>query len=166
MLEECYRVLKRGGILRIACPDADFIYDVSKVNSEYWNWRLNWFNSEFLKYDYEPRNVDYLVRELATPKLLHYKYGVNETDYINDFHSLSRDDFLEKIVEGLKFRDYAVGDHINYWNYSKLERMLQNAGFTIIIQSIYGGSCCEEMTDMSKFDQTNPQLSLYVEAIK
>ena len=166
MFSECYRVLKKGGVLRIAVPDADFIYTISKINSEYWWWRDSWFTSGILKSDYKPRNVDYCVRELATPKLLAYKLGLNEIDYINDFDSLDKCDFFEKITNGLEFRDNTVGDHINYWTYTKLEKMLQMTGFTTIIQSKYGGSCCKEMTDLSKFDLTNPQLSLYVETIK
>lgn len=30
MFKECYRVLESGGVLRITCPDAEFLYNVSK----------------------------------------------------------------------------------------------------------------------------------------
>ena len=39
---EAYRVLKKGGALRVCCPDAEFLYNVAKSGKEdYWNWRRN-----------------------------------------------------------------------------------------------------------------------------
>ena len=39
---ESYRVLKKGGGLRIACPDAEFLFEVSSFVNDYWNWRKPW----------------------------------------------------------------------------------------------------------------------------
>ena len=35
MMRECHRVLKSGGILRIACPDAEFLWNMAK-NGKDW----------------------------------------------------------------------------------------------------------------------------------
>ena len=36
---EALRVLKRSGIFRVACPDAEFLYQVSRFENSYWSWR-------------------------------------------------------------------------------------------------------------------------------
>ena len=39
---ECFRVLKTGSVMRIICPDAEFLYEVSKYRTDYWE-----FHKEF-----------------------------------------------------------------------------------------------------------------------
>lgn len=95
MFTECYRILKQGGLLRIACPDAEFLYLVSKFNNDYWLWRNPWFNnSKMYVRKFTPRNVDFLVREIATPKLLNYVHSINKEDYENAFKKLEMHDFF------------------------------------------------------------------------
>ena len=73
LFKEIYRVLKPGGGARICCPDAEFLYQVTKNSqTEFWTWRNDWYHSAYYE-GTTPRPVDYLVREIATPKLLHYK---------------------------------------------------------------------------------------------
>ncbi|MGN0308765.1 MAG: methyltransferase domain-containing protein [Lachnospiraceae bacterium] len=38
MMEECHRTIKEGGGLRLACPDTEFLYDITKCGKEYWEW--------------------------------------------------------------------------------------------------------------------------------
>ena len=167
MFAECFRALKKGGIMRIACPDAEFLYKISRHKTDYWAWRNKWFNTE--KYYITgniPRNVDYLVREIATPKLLFYKYSINQTDYIQYFQSLDMFDFFEYLTGDLKYRSEYPGDHINWWTFAKVENMLNAAGFDFVLHSKWSASCSMEMKDMSYFDKTCPRMSLYIEAIK
>ena len=167
MFEECYRVLKQGGIMRIACPDAEFLYQVSKFNNDYWNWRNEWFNSEcFYTKKTPPRTVDFLVREIATPKLLNYVHSINKEDYNEAFETMDMYDFFELLTKDLVFRVDAVGDHINYWTFDKAKKMLQTAGFKSIIRSKWNGSASAEMKHKLKFDVFYPNMSLYVESIK
>jgi SAM-dependent methyltransferase len=83
MFRECYRVLKRGGVLRIATPDAEFIYNISKWENEYWTWRNDWFSDTNFYTGQEPTQLEYLVREIATPKLLGYKGSIYNTIQYN-----------------------------------------------------------------------------------
>jgi hypothetical protein len=48
----------------------------------------------------------------------------------------------------------------------KLQTFLRNAGFKLIVKSAFGKSTSKFMRDLSYFDQTYPQISVYVEAIK
>jgi SAM-dependent methyltransferase len=167
MFSECYRVLKEGSVLRVACPDAEFLYTMSKFKSDYWQWRANdWFKSDLYIESSPPRDVDFLVREIATSKLLGYKFSTNKNDYIQQFDSMPMNDFFEFLIAGLSFRREFPGDHINYWTFDKLSQFLLSSGFKNIIRSKYMGSCCCEMTIRCKFDLTYPRMSLYLEAIK
>jgi SAM-dependent methyltransferase len=168
MIKECLRILKKGKVFRIACPDAEFLYQISKKETDYWKWRwdLSFSNKEFYVGS-TPRNVDYLVQEIATPKLLGYTHSLNNgIDYMDAFQSMEMNIFFEYLISDLKYREKHPGDHINWWTFDKLSEMLYDVGFDFVIRSKYAGSCCSKMTSMSKFDTTHPKMSLYVEAIK
>lgn len=163
---DVYRVLMPGGVFRIACPDAEFLYNVSKSENEYWHWRREWFESKmYTKNPDEVRQVDYLVRETATPSLQGY---VNATpkNYYEEFGSMGMEEFLSYITSGLEYRKDFPGDHINYWTFSKVKAGLEGAGFPVVIRSKYAGSTCKAMCVLGKFDTTYPEMSLYVEAMK
>ncbi len=166
LFKEIFRVLKKNGVARFCCPDAEFLYQVSKTNSDYWEWRNEWFSSEFYTKDEQPRVIDFFVREVATPKLLGYKNGINEKDYISEFNSMPMNDFLEYLTQDLSFRNTCVGDHINYWTFDKAAKMLTQSGFNIVIRSKHNSSVCREMQDPQHFDLVYPNMSLYVEVIK
>lgn len=167
MFRECFRILKKGGVIRIACPDAEFLYQATLANKDYWIWRNGWFNtSTFYTKQFEPRNIDYLVREVATPKLLNYVSSINNIDYIESFQKMGMYDFFEYLTKDLKFRENAIGDHINYWTFEKAKNKLLESGFTTILRSKWAASICKEMQLKSKFDLVHPYMSLYVEAIK
>jgi ubiquinone/menaquinone biosynthesis C-methylase UbiE len=175
MFNECYRVLLGGGVLRIVCPDAEFLYNMAKEDkaAAYWSWGDTCFNSPLFAGKYSgknlPRIVDYLVRELAIPKLPGYAGYINAIsngDYAKAFREMEMYDFFEFLTKDLTFRVEYGGDHINYWTFDKMKKMLTKAGFDFVIQSRYGASCCPEMRQMHKFDLCAPFVSLYVEAIK
>ncbi len=173
LFNEIYRVLKPNGGGRFCCPDAEFLYKVTKAGSfEFWKWRNSWFNSELFNTQEKreqignPRLIDYLVREIATPKLLNYKYSIGNKDHLSEFNELSMYDFLEYLTSDLVFRTECVGDHINYWTFDKAESMLQNSGFKTIVHSKWGGSMFKEMQDLMSFDVVFPNMSLYFEFLK
>jgi SAM-dependent methyltransferase len=167
LFEECYRVLKQGSVLRVACPDAEFLYGLSKLQTDYWQWReYDWFKSELYIKTTPPRAVDFLVREIATPKLLGYKFATSQEEYERQFDSMGMNDFFEFLTSDLNFRGEFPGDHINYWTYRKIDNLLRDFGFKNVVRSKYMGSCCCEMTIRIKFDLTYPGMSLYVDAIK
>lgn len=161
---ECHRILKKGGVVRIACPDAEFLWMMTKAGKDWWIWRKEWCRR--MKIDYEVlRPVDLLVREIATPKMIGYGY-LADHDYQEEFESMVMIDFFEFMKEGLAFNVDHVGDHINYWTFNKLREALKFAGFSIIVRSKYGGSISPFMKSKAYFDNTEPGMSLYVEAIK
>lgn len=164
--KETYRVLKTGGGIRIATPDAEFLYNATKQKKDYWQWRKNWFKNSTFYIGRNPYPIDYLIREIATPKLQGYTHAISHNDYKNDFENLEMNVFFEKITSNLSFRKEFPGDHINYWTYNKIDSFLQAARFKNIIQSKWNASLFREMQDKEKFDLTYPLMSLYVECVK
>lgn len=161
LFDECYRVLKVGGVLRITCPDASFLYDVTQENPEYWWWRKEFFGDTA---DIKP--VDYLLSEIGTGNVTGIGYIQYHNDYHEKFETLSKDEFLSYATEGLNYDIQHVASHINNWTYEKLSEYLKKAGFKVIIRSKYMGSCYPEMQDQRYFDLTERRMSLYVEAVK
>ena len=166
---ESYRVLTVGGVLRVCCPDAKFLYSVSCFDNEYWTWRERRMKKDTRqRYDPELSGIqqsDFLIRELATPKMRFYRnslantlgpFNVAETDYETLSESLRSD---------LIFRSDHPGDHINNWDFKRVEKLGKSLGFSHVIESKHCGSVSARMQS-GDFDQSNPQLSLYVDLVK
>lgn len=158
VFDEWHRVLKKDGTVRIACPDAEFLYQISKRKTQYYNWLHQKHDTSYVLDD-----VDCLVRELATPRL----GTMLKAEYDKAFEEKDMNEFLQYITNGLKYNQNRPGDHINCFTYEKIRKMLCQAGFDFVIRSKYMGSCSNEMNNkIHKFDLTYPCMSLYVEAIK
>ena len=164
-VEESFRVLKSGSVLRIACPDAKFLYNVSKFSNSYWEWRKDWFESRGLNWN-KIKKEDCFIRELATPKLSCYEKHVK--NFIEDSSSIFEDDYqtiISFLEKDLYFRYKNPGDHINCWDFKKLYELGIKVGFKHIIESKYRGSVSSIMQSQY-FDQTCPNMSLYVDMVK
>ena len=161
MFSECFRVLRVGGVLRIACPDAEFLYQLCKKNTDY----FPLYNDPFFK-SKERRLIDFLVFDIATQKTLNYKHSLNKIDYKEAFEKMEMNEFLNYMTSDCVYREEFPGDHVSYWTFDKCKEILAKTGFDFIIHSKYAGSCCNRMKSVAKFDTTSPSNSLYVEAVK
>ena len=167
-IEESYRVLKKGGVLRLTCPDSKFLYSVSEFENEFWNWRIpSLSNRDIYNTNWKCCNqYDFLIRELATPRMRFYNKRIQEeVIYQDQVESLDYFSFTERLKRGLKFRIESPGDHINNWDFSRIKNLGDKAGFEHAIESKFGGSVSATMQGQH-FDRTHPQMSLYVELIK
>lgn len=165
---ESYRVLKKGGVLRIACPDGLFVYKVSQFNNRYWDWRHKSFsNKEYYKTDWEKiEQYDFLLRETSTPRCQYYVNKISKNTLPPaDIKGLSYKEFKEKVRTGLVFRKEYPGDHINVWDFMELKEIAQKANFKHIVESKYKGSVSAAMRNIW-FDKTAPQMSLYIDFVK
>ncbi|SBV92342.1 conserved hypothetical protein [uncultured Desulfovibrio sp.] len=169
LFADVYRVLRPKGVFRVICPDAEALYMATKHYPQYWSWRDAWFQGKWRDPQTpHPKPLDYLVREIATPRCKQYikRMSVFPDDILKDaFETMAMDEFLNFIVHKLQFRPEAPGDHIQWYSFEKLSVALQQAGFTVI-RSGFGGSVHPEMQDVTIFDTKSPMLSLYVDAIK
>lgn len=156
ILAEMYRCLKRGGGARIVVPDFDMGYAAFGRGDE----------SFFALYpgdSLEERFLDFFAT--------HMKKRVPPGEVTQRFLAMSRDDFAEHFTRQVP-RDSqreATGNHINWWNYDKLNALLRRVGFREVYRSHAQGSGFPEMRGPGRrtgFDSTHPELSLFVEAIK
>ena len=165
---ESYRVLKKGGVLRVACPDADFLYQVSQFRNDYWNWRIESLNN---KKRYQTNweiitQYDYLLRELSTPKMRFYKNKIpDQIKELSYLKNMSYKEFCAEVKKDLIFRKEHPGDHINNWDFERLKSIAEYFKFEHIIKSKPQGSVSSAMSTPD-FDRTKPSMSLYVEMIK
>lgn len=168
LFREVHRVLEPGGIFRITCPDADLLYESSRDrNTGYWAWRRGWFAARGMR-DVAPEQ--FLVREIATERT-----DIREstspirltTEAIREhLDTLPREAFLDWLTAPCRFAETSPGNHINWWSFDKCRQFLQQAGFATIYRSGYGASRTPVLQDTSLFDNTHPEMSLYVEARK
>ena len=91
-LVDAVRVLKKDGVIRISCPDAEFLFNVSSFNNDYWNWRNRWFKERNISLG-DLTQIDYLIQEISTNKLR--------------FFNKENDDIYKKIKNNFKY-DFAM----------------------------------------------------------
>lgn len=170
MFTDVHRVLGKGGVFRITCPDADLYYQAMVMNNmdRFFQRRRRWFDERNIpETDVSP--IDYMVMALATKlwsdiALPQGKALKNELE--KRFHTLSKEDFFEDLTGRVAFVEKHIACHLNWWNMEKTTRFLKEAGFTNIRPSTFGGSVAAPFSDVSIFDNTLPDESLYVEAYK
>ena len=165
LFRETLRVLKPGGVFRVSCPDAEFIWKVCQFDNEYWDWRIPWFegaNSNGSKKDMTQTRL--LIREVATPRLSCYKYNNGDIEENIDFGK-DMDKELSRLTNGLQFRENYPGDHINFWHFQKVNNLGCKIGFSYIVKSKFRGSISAAMRGID-FDNTVPKMSMYVDLVK
>ncbi len=158
--EEAFRVLKKNGVLRVACPDAKFLYQVSQFDNDYYDWYKSINRAK------APRQYDFLVNLISSPR--GRCNNNNITEEIMDIEELKKMDYANltsTLKNNLSFRSEFPGEHINNWDFERLQAIGKKVGFTHVFESKYLGSVSKEMQSL-KFDKTHPEMSLYVEFVK
>lgn len=167
-IEDAYRVLKATGVLRICVPDSEFLYEVSRFNNDYWSWRKKTISNNGHYATEWPLvdQLDYLIRELATPKMRFNKNRIEKQVLLpSDIRQLDYEEICKVLKQSLCFRENFPGDHINNWDYKRLKALGMTAGFSHILRSKPGGSVSKAMQG-SDFDRVHAQMTLYMEFVK
>ena len=169
-IKESQRILKKGGVLRITCPDSNLLLNSVKFKvKDFWNWRMEWFLNKFEINSNDIELEDFLIRELSTARCRFFENSndpLHPLEVRDKMEKLEDNDFLEWIVEKNSFDDKFANYHINYWNFEKLKKMCIEAGFSNIYHSGFGQSLSPPLTNTKLFDNTHPKMSLYFEARK
>ncbi|MFW6310850.1 MAG: hypothetical protein ACOC1K_01295 [Nanoarchaeota archaeon] len=167
---EVNRILKKEGVFRIACPDSDMFYiTLNRNEKNYWRWRELWFNNHGI--DFNKVTVeDFLIREIATKKCRfappnHFKkIEPNEIKYLYDNNKKSS--FFDLLTKNIEYDVNYAGYHINWWNAEKITEFLNRAGFKKTVIMSKNKSLARPFHDSFFFDNTHPEMSLYIEAYK
>lgn len=156
LFSELYRVLKRKGVIRLTMPDFDKAADAFLNNNKGYFILLQ---NDTIEEDF----LDYFATNL--------KDKVPTEELRKNFNSMSLEEFGDFYTFQVprEAQKENSGNHINWWNYTKLYNMLKKAGFTNIYRSEANQSKFSEMQNVGKsieFDSTHPEISLFVEAVK
>ena len=173
-MREAHRALGSNGVLRISTgPDSDTDWAAMlRGDANWWFWfqDQSWLDSIA---HLPPMSVaDAWLFSVATARSSYskapsdHKYAPGEIDRLVQRYREEPQLLLDIVTNGIVFDKNFPGNHISWWNAEKLTRHLHLAGFTKIVKSGYGQSAVPAMRDLRYFDQTYPQISVYVEAFK
>lgn len=175
MFNEAYRCLAKGGCIRIVtgpCSDYDWMA-LQRGDEDWWFWMNDSDFIESVQGDLPPLKIeDRWLHHIATPRSIYSKaqcdkkYNSEEMKALILKYSNDPESLFDLLTKTLEFNISSPDNHISWWNFSKLERFLNQAGFKTVVRSAFGKSTTKFMRDLSFFDQTYPQISVYVEGIK
>jgi SAM-dependent methyltransferase len=175
LMAEAHRCLRPGGVFRIVtgpCADQDW-NALWRGDRSWWFWMDQPDFVNTIQGDPAAMTVhDRWLHHLATPRSPYSRTPSDRkftSDELSRLAGEYREDprpVLDLLTRGIPFSYKSPGDHISWWNYTKLAECLGAAGFRTITRSAYGQSTTLIMRDMRYFDRTYPQISVYVEGIK
>lgn len=175
LLKESYRILTRGGVVRLTAPDAALDWRAYRAgDADFWYWRKEaCFNS--------PQAASEPMRDASVEQLLMLHLFTQLSPLCRDTTAQMRfdDGEIRRVLTQMpmaqafdyfaghcRFNPDFPGNHINWWTAEKAERFLREAGFEDIYLSAYGQSACPPMRNTRFFDNTMPKISFYIEAVK
>jgi len=153
LINELYRGMKPGALMRLSCPDIDQAFEAYKNNN------TKWFDGICVRGEIGAKLLNTIVSYEAGsggPK-------VPEEEVKEKFESLSKDEFIEWVIS-LCDRNRRYIAHINGIYFEKLEKILKEAGFVNIERSSYKNSKDTELRGEG-FD-LHAGVSLFVECNK
>jgi predicted SAM-dependent methyltransferase len=166
---EIHRTLRPGGAVRITVPDFDIVYAAYRAGqSDFVRGRMTALSPEKA-----------LVRWIAAACV----DGVTDDEIRTNLARMSKEEFADFYSLNVPRATQAQNgaNHINWFNYDKLERMLREAGFRDIYRSAAQQSRFPEMRGEGRarglgwlfhgahllgFDTSIPEKSVFAEAIK
>ena len=169
MFNEVFRMLKKKGFFRIACPDMELQYLAYKNKDlNFWTNLYPWGRySGIESHSLEHRFVQHFATCLCDKDQFKDLF-IRKEQIIEIFKSHKMNDFFNiitsKIPQGMN--SLFPEGHINWFTFGKLSSMLKKVGFSSVLKSAYLQSKEPIMRDPRLFDATCPELSFYVEAIK
>lgn len=176
LFHEANRVLTKGGIFRITCPDAEADFRAMLTNDILWYyWDEVYVNPGSYEHIFhnpatsvpiEERWLHHFASQLAPndKTLSRIKYNSKEIKKIVD--ELGFEGALDYFTTKCEFNPERPGNHISWWSSNKIMSFLQEAGFKTTYRSGYGQSASPILRNTFLFDSTHPKMSVYVEAIK
>jgi len=156
ILGELYRCLIHGGVLRITLPDYDLAYDAYRKQA------IGFFD----KYPGEAIEEKFLDF-FAT----FWRGRVAPEDVAREFERMGKTQLADFYTGSIprESQKTCPGNHINWWNYEKMEKMILDAGFATVYRSGEQESKFWELRGQGRrtgFDSTHPEVSFFVEAVK
>lgn len=166
LFAEFARVLAPTGGIRLIGPDARLLYHMYKdAPAHYWSHQYEWtrgpLSTEHDLSKWTP--ADFVVRELATPRLRHYKHAIDPVQP-EQLEGKSFEELIHFLLDGLQFRYDMPGDHINWWTFEKLAGKFEKVGLQPF-RSGFGQSMFPPFKEVAFFDNSHYWTSFFVDAV-
>jgi SAM-dependent methyltransferase len=155
-LKECVRILKPGGIMRIAVPTTQESFNFAKI---------------LFDQDAVPLKTKQKVILLAASSVLWNSNTLPDNEIIEiaieskfsaeKFHKL-----CAKRGVSIDFNPEGPERHVTFWGQDKLKIASRKAGFSAYMPFYRGQSLAEPFKNIEVFDTTEPHLSHYGEFVK
>jgi predicted SAM-dependent methyltransferase len=177
LFKEAYRALKPGGYFRITTgPDADTDYEALLRKDDDWFFWNKWYDKPgsyeqtyhkpATSVPLEERWLHHVASQLAPNDISPSVHKFDAFKIREILKTKTKEEALDYFTSLCEFQSARPGNHVSWWNFSKIQSFLQNAGFNKIYKSGYGQSFCPILRNINYFDNTHPQISIYVEAVK
>lgn len=179
MFNEAYRILKKDGVFRFYTPNIELSYRAVKNNDrDFYYWIDNYSTQK----EMNRIKIKQPMNQTSIKQIFLFSFAsqVSELSIIDSINKIS-DKEIDRVFNELSFNEalnYCTskcsiewqnvypGYHINWWSKEKAFKMLKQAGFKNINLSAFGQSFSPVLRKTHMFDNTNPKISLYIEAIK
>lgn len=158
-------MLKAWGCFRITCPDMDLEYDAYSNNDvSFWN-SPNAYG--ILNESVGQSFLDHFASSLTVTHPF-AKVTLSDSDIQNIFSKMEKEKAFDYIISRIpnEMLNKYPGDHVNWFNKAKLFSMLKKSNFSEVYESAFGQSRNVILRNTRFFDNTCPNLSLYIECRK
>lgn len=176
LLSEIERILVPGGICRVVVPDADLAFEALKRRDElffiwdYWNSRADKYKAFAAtapgKWPIEFKWLHRFATERVPQDLTPSDCKIEISELQKAIRTQSFEDLHDLLISPLRYRYQYSSNHINWLNYGKIQRSASKCDKLSIQRSGYLQSQDPHMRVEGFFDQTWPQMSLFLEISK
>ena len=177
LFKESYRALKPGGFLRVTTgPDADNDFEALLRKDTHWFYWDEWYNEkgsyETIYHNppasmpIEQRWLHHVASQLDPNDISPSKVKLSAEEIRKLVSTMQKEQLLDHLTSLCEFQPERPGNHVSWWNAAKIERFMRQAGFSNVYRSAFEQSKCPILRNSAYFDNTHPQISVYVEAIK
>lgn len=156
-IKECYRILKKGGVLRVALPNTKNDFYLLRC-------MMNQFNT----LDDVSKNY---ARDASTEILTDSK-ALDFDDLIEMLRDVSFDSrafynaLIKRYPKMAEFDGSNPDRHVNYWDFDNLIDVMDKVGFEATIPTFQGSSVARPFCNLHVFDNTEPHIAFYADIIK
>lgn len=177
LFREAHRALKPGGIFRVTTgPDAESDFAAMMRGDEewfYWDKRYDapgsyeeMLHTPATSVPLEERWLRHVASMLAPNDKTPSAHKFTSADIRRIVAERGRVGALDYFASLTVFDPQRPGNHVSWWDATKIKTFLEAAGFKTVYRSGYSQSVCPVLRNTLYFDNTHPQMSVYVEAVK
>ncbi len=178
LLAECHRILRPGGRIRIECPDAEALVSLYRSANPHALTHFRKFRKETIveRFGYDAKYLeDHLMvlgeisNYIVPGEGVHMPVYSPKEIFDEKLATLDLDSFADWCFALQTPEQRKSGGHENILYFSKLEKLLENAGYTNVVRADFGRTTIPELKlnqDARQSIRTKPHrrfYSLYVE---